>query len=122
VILKCPNCGTSDRIDGGDLQFEGEEPYCYKQTCECACGAVFTLRFDLSGIDWKNRDDMGATASVETVGTDQGTGGSWCSGCRRPLDLDKLRETGMRCPGCRKALRWGSAEPYPFGGSDPHGL
>lgn len=61
-------------------------------------------------------------AYIETVGTDQGTAGSWCSGCGVNFTeqfvmqvVDKQRT----CPNddCGKVLKWGGIYT-PSGGSD----
>jgi len=60
-------------------------------------------------------------ARIESVGTDMGTGGSFCTNCNYDLTsyLNNVQqEQELKCPGCDYQLKYGSSTPYPFGGSD----
>ncbi|MDO8520671.1 MAG: hypothetical protein Q7S52_00990 [bacterium] len=55
-------------------------------------------------------------ALIESIVTDQGNGGSYCSGCRQPLDIKKVHELD-NCPGCKRILIMGEMHTTQ-GGSD----
>ncbi|OGZ08640.1 MAG: hypothetical protein A2942_02500 [Candidatus Lloydbacteria bacterium RIFCSPLOWO2_01_FULL_50_20] len=55
-------------------------------------------------------------AFIESVVTDQGNGGSYCSHCRHNIDIQKIGELD-HCPGCKRKLIWGETS-INRGGSD----
>ena len=75
---------------------------------------------------------MPKTATIESIITDMGTGGSYCGNCKENLTeylreytdaliaaIEADTERPIRaCPECTLPLENESITPYPFGGSD----
>lgn len=102
----------------------GGDCHCRKETRCGECG------YDLAGFDpapthcpnckvktlWGVPDEhSGETATIDSIVTDQGNGGSYCSGCDAPIDLDK--DDLEKCKHCGRKLVWGEVSVNE-GGSD----